>query len=67
MGFDAIARAETLSHQSLGGEERKIPRSFNTYQSHESLAAMEANALYSDSIEDIKTVSCFLALQVMGL
>ena len=28
---------------------------------------MEARARYSDSVEDPEIVSCFLALQVMGL
>ena len=27
-GFEAMASVETLSHHSLGGEGRKIPRSF---------------------------------------
>ena len=45
----------------------KTPRSFNTWQSHESSAVVVAKALYSGLVEDLEIVSCFLALQVMGL
>ena len=56
-----------LSHQSLGGKGRKIPRSFNTWRSQESSAAVVAKAQYSASVDDLETVSCFLAYQVIGL
>ena len=57
-----MVRAETLSHQSLGGKARKMPRSLRICRSQQSLVVMVARALYSDSVEDCDTVSCFLAL-----
>ena len=65
-GLKTIAKAETLSHQNLGGVERKMPKSFRSWQSQHNSAAVEANARYSDSMEERETVSCLLALQVIG-
>ena len=56
-GFEAIARAKTLSHHKIGGWERI---------QHNSAEAM-ARALYSDSVEERETVGCFLANQVIVL
>ena len=63
-GLEAIAKAETLLHQSLGSVERKMPKSFKSWRGQHSSAAVEANAPYLDFVEERETVSCFLALQV---
>jgi len=62
--LEAIAKVKTLLHQSLGGVERKMPKSFKSWRGQHDLVAVEANARYSDFVEERETVSCFLALQV---
>ena len=66
-GLEAIAKALTLSHHNFGGVGRNTPRSFRTWRSQDNSAAVVAKALYSDSVEERETVSCFLALHVIGL
>ena len=66
-GLDAIANAETLSHQRIGVSEMKMPRSLRRVQIQHSSAEAKAKAQYSDSVEDLETVGFFLADQVMAL
>ena len=62
-----MARTETLSHQSIGGSERKIPRSLTNVRSQHNLAEAKASARYFASVEERETVSYFLTDRVMGL
>ena len=64
-GLEAMAKALTLSHHNKGGLERKIPKS-RSIRIQNNSAAEDANALYSASVEDLETVDCFLADQVIG-
>ena len=65
-GLDAITKALTLSHHNNGGVERNMPKSRRSIRSQNNSAAVEANALYSASVEDLETVDYFLADQVIG-
>jgi hypothetical protein len=51
-----------LSHQSTGGAEIGRPSSDSKDCNHESSAAVFAKALYSASMLDLATVTCFLQL-----
>ena len=62
-----MERAETLSHHRVGAVEMKTPRSLSNVRSQQSSTEAKARALYSDSVEDLDTVSCFLTDHVMGL
>ena len=66
MGLDAKAKADTLSHQSIGGKDKKIPKSLRIILSQLNLAAVVTKALYLASVDDPATVSYFLADQVTG-
>ena len=66
MGLKAKANAETLSHKSIGGINKKTPKSLRIILIQHNSAAMVAKALYSASVEDRATVSYFLADQVIG-
>ena len=66
MGLDAKAKADTLSHQSIGGKDKKIPKSLRIILSQLNSAALVVKALYLASVDDLATVSCFLVDQVIG-
>jgi hypothetical protein len=44
-----------------------MPRSFSKVRIQHSSAKAIAKALYFDSVDDLETVGCFLADQVVGL
>ena len=43
-----------------------MPKSRGSIQIQHNSIAVEAKAIYSTSVEDLETVACFLADQVMG-
>ena len=65
-GLEAMAKVLTLSHHNKGGLERNMPKSRRSILIQNNSAAIEANALYLASVEDLETVDYFLADQVIG-
>ena len=62
-----MANAKMLSHQCLRAMEIKMPKSFSICLSLHNSTIVEVRAQYSDSVEDLETMACFLTLQVIGL
>ena len=56
-----MASVETLSHQRIGVWERKMPRSLRSVRIQQSSVEAMARALYSNSMDDLEIVGCFLA------
>ena len=67
IGFDAMVRAETLSHHRIRGWDKWILRSLSKVRIQHTSTEAVASAQYSDSVEDRDIVDCFLADRVMGL
>jgi len=61
-----MARAETLSDHKIGGAKRKTPKSLSSILIQQSLAAKDARARNSASVEERETVGCYFANQVIG-
>lgn len=59
--------ANRLSHQRVGILDNGKPISQKTLQTQVISAAVCANDLYYASLDDLATVGCFLALQMMSL
>ena len=66
MGLEAKANADTLSHQSMGGKDKKTPKSLIIILIQLNSIVVVAKALYSASVEDLDTVSYFLVDQLIG-
>ena len=65
MGLEAKANADTLSPQSMRGKDKKTPKSLIIILIQLNSATVVAKALYSAFVEDLDTVSYFLADQVI--
>jgi hypothetical protein len=61
--MEASARELMLSHQSIGAQERTMPKSLNNILDHNSATVVMAIARYLDSMEERETITYFLALQ----
>jgi hypothetical protein len=60
MGLDVKYVASILSQYSVGSDFRNTPSSFSKDWIHINSALAFAKALYSDSVLDLETISCFL-------